>query len=103
MRVANCTHLIYMSSMCVNCKTEIYRNDAPSYINHKAPIISKEITVKETGGNWYIAKIRGAKKVMRKAEKMYHKHCNDYYKTQFRIAKQANFTLVTAAKCTYYR
>ena len=61
-----------MSSMCVNCKTKIYRNDASSYIYQKAPILRKEITVKETGGNWYKSDIRKAKKVMRKAEKLYH-------------------------------
>ena len=103
MQVANCTHLINVSSVCVNCKTKIYRNVASSYLNQKAPIISKEITVKETGGNWYNSDIRKAKKVMRKAEKLYHKHGNEFYKNQFRIAKQAKCNLVTAAKCNYYR
>ena len=41
-----------------------YRNVASSYLNQKAPIISKEITVKETGGNWYNSEICEAKKVM---------------------------------------
>ena len=103
MRVANCTHLINMSSMCVNCKTKIYRNDASSYINQKAPIINKEITAKETGGNWYNSEIRETKKVMRCAEKLYHKNGNDDYITQFRIDKQAKSNLVTAAKYTHYR
>ena len=40
---------------------------------------------------------------MRKAEQLYHKHGNDYYKTQFLIAIQAKCNLVTPAKCTYYR
>ena len=76
MRLANCTHLINMPSVCVNCKTKIYRIVASSYLNHKAPINSKEITVKKTGGNWYNSEIRKARKVMRKAEKLYHKHGN---------------------------
>ena len=74
---SNCTHLTNMSPMCVNCKTNFYRNHSSSYINQKAPLISKEITVKETGGVWYNSEIRGAKKVMRKAEKLYHKSGND--------------------------
>ena len=53
MLVANCTHLLNMSSMSVSEKTKIYRNDASSYIKQKPSIISKEITAKETGGNWY--------------------------------------------------
>ena len=62
MRVANCTNLINMSSVRVNCKAKIYRNVASSYLNQKAPIISKEITVKDFGGNWYNSEIREAKK-----------------------------------------
>ena len=46
-RVANCTHLINMWSMCVNCKTKIYRKVASSYINQEAPIVIKVITVTE--------------------------------------------------------
>ena len=61
-RVENCTHLINMSSMCVNCKSKIYRNVASSYINYKAPIISKEIAVMETGVNWYNSETREEKK-----------------------------------------
>ena len=53
--------------MCVNCITKLYRNDASSHINLKAPIISKEITVKETVGIGYNSEICEAKKVMRKA------------------------------------
>ena len=34
---------------------------------------------------------------------MYHKHGNEFYKTHLRIAKQAKYKLVTAAKCNYYR
>ena len=34
---------------------------------------------------------------------MCHKHGDDFYKTQFRIAKQAKCNFVTAAKCTSYR
>ena len=52
MRVAICTYLINISSMCLNCKTKIYRIVVSSYINQKTPIISKEITLKETGGRW---------------------------------------------------
>ena len=92
-----------MSSLCVNCKTKFYRNVASSYVNHKAPIINKEITITETGGNWYNREIREAKKVVRKAEKFYYKYDNDHYKTQFRIAKQAKCNLVTADKYTYLR
>ena len=58
MRVATCTHLTNMSSMCVNCKTEKYRNDTSSYINQKALILSNEITDKETGDNWYNSELR---------------------------------------------
>ena len=66
MRVADCTHLINMSPVCVNCKTKIYRSVASSYLNQKAHIINNEITVKETGGNWHNSEIRKAKKVMKK-------------------------------------
>ena len=41
--------------------------------------------------------------MIRRAEKLYYKYSNDYYKTQSRIAKQEKFNLVTADKCTYYR
>ena len=71
--------------MCVNCKTNFYRNNASSYINQKAILFCKEITVKDTGGVWYNNQLREAKKNMRKAEKLYHKYGNDYYKTQFHI------------------
>ena len=77
MRFANCNHLINMSSVCVDCRTKIYRFVASSYLNQKAPIISTETTVKETGGNWYNSEVREAKKVMRKAGKLYHKHGNE--------------------------
>ena len=40
---------------------------------------------------------------MRKEEKLYHKHGNEFYKTQFRIDKQAKHNWVTAVKCSYYR
>ena len=100
---SNCTHLPNTSPLCVDYKTNYCRNDASSYINQKTPSICKETTVKETGGVWYDGEIREAKKVMRKAEKFYHKYGNGYYKTQFRIAKQAKCSLVMAAKCTYYR
>ena len=40
---------------------------------------------------------------MRKAEKLYHKYANDYYKTRFGIAQQAKCIFFTAAKCTYCR
>ena len=103
MRLAYCTHLINMSSVCVNCKTINYRNVASSYLNQKAPIISKEITVNETGGNWYNSEKREAKKVVRKTEKLYNKHGNEFYKTKFHITKQAKCYLVTAAKCNYYK
>ena len=33
--------------MCVNCKTIFCRNDASSYINLKAPLNSKAITVQK--------------------------------------------------------
>ena len=39
--------------MCLNSKTSFYRNDASSYINQKAPLICKEITVEESGQIWY--------------------------------------------------
>ena len=67
MRNAHCTHLTNMSSMCVHCKSKVDRNDASSYISKKAPIISKEITNKEVGGNWYNSEIHQGK-VTRKAE-----------------------------------
>ena len=67
---SNCTHLPNISPMCVSSKTKFYRNDASSYTNQKAPLICKKITVKETGGVWYISEIREAKKIMRKAEKI---------------------------------
>ena len=65
--------------MCVNCKTNLYRNDASSYIDLKGPLRCKEITGKETAGVWYNSEIREAKKVVRKAKKMYHKYGNEYY------------------------
>ena len=74
-----------------------------SYLNQKAPIISKELPVKEICGNWYNSEIREAKKVMGKAGKLYHKHGNEFYETQFCIAKQEYCNLVTAAKCNYYK
>ena len=40
---------------------------------------------------------------MGKTEKLYHKHGNEFYKTQSRIAKQAKCNLVRAAKCNYSR
>ena len=58
-----------MSSMCASCKTKFYRADASSYINQKAPIISKEINVKEGGGAWYKSEIHEVKEVIRKTEK----------------------------------
>ena len=76
---------------------------ASCYLNQRAPIISKEITVKETGGNCNNSGIREARKVMRKTEKLYHKHGNRFYKTHFRIAKQTKCNLDTAAKYNYYR
>ena len=82
-RVPNCAHLINMSSMCVDCKTKIYRNVAPSYINQKAPIISKEITVKETGVNWYSSEIREAKKVLGKAENCIISTVTNFIKPNF--------------------
>ena len=88
--------------MCVNCETDFYRNAASRYNNQKAHKFCKEITFKGTGGDWYPSEIRKAKKVARKTENV-HKYGNDYYKTQFHIAKQANFKLVTAAKCNCYR
>ena len=87
--------------MCVNCKTNFYRNGASSYIDLKAYLICKEITVKETGKVWYNSEKRETKKVMRKAENLYHEYGNDYYKTKIRKAKQAKCNFVTAAKCTY--
>ena len=39
---------------------------------------------------------------MRTAEKLYHKHGDEFYKTQFRIAKQAKGYLFTVIECTYY-
>ena len=84
--------------MGVNCKTKTYSNVASSYLNQKPPIISKE-----TGSNWYNSEIREAKKVIRKAKKLYHKHGNESYKTQFRIAQHAKCNLVTATKCNYCR
>ena len=49
---------------------KIYMNVASSYISQKAPIISKEITVKETGVNWYNSEISEAEKVIKKMEKL---------------------------------
>ena len=90
--------------MCVNCKIKFYRNDASSYINQKAPIISKEITVKEVHGDCYNSEIREAKKKkMREEENLFHKYGNDFYKTQNRIAKHTKCNLVTLARCTYYQ
>ena len=43
-------------------------DDASSYINQKAPLNFKEITVKEAGGVWYNIETRETKKFMRKAE-----------------------------------
>ena len=40
---------------------------------------------------------------MRKVENFYHKHGDEFYKTQFRVAKQTKCNLVIAAECTYYR
>ena len=37
---------------------------------------------------------------MRKAENLYNRHGNEFYKTQFRTIKQAK-CMVTAAKCSY--
>ena len=99
----NCPHSTNLSASCVNCKTDSYKNAASSYIEQNAPIVHKTIMVKESGGEWYNADIRQAKKVMRKAEKLYLKHGNEYYEAQFRLAKQAKCNLVTAAKCEYYK
>ena len=49
---------------------KLIRNVASSYLKQKAPIISKEITVKETGGNWYNSDIRKAKKSDEKSGKI---------------------------------
>ena len=48
--------------MCVSCKTNFYRYDASTYINQKALLICKEITVKETGRVLYNGEKREAKK-----------------------------------------
>ena len=89
--------------MCVNCKTNFYRNDASSYINQRAHLISKEITVKEAGAVSKIMKYVKQKMLSEKRKKLYHKYGNNYYKTQLRLAKHANCILVSAAKCTYCR
>ena len=65
-----------MSPMFVNYETNFFRNNASSYINLKAPVICKEITVIEAGGVWYNSEYV-KKKTMRKAEKLYHKNGND--------------------------
>ena len=59
---SNCNHLPNISPMCVNCKTNFYRNDASSYVDLKAPLLCKEITGKETGGVSYNSEIPEAKK-----------------------------------------
>ena len=56
MWVSNCAQSTNMLSIYVNFKTKAYRNDASSYINQKAPILSKEMIVKEAGGNGIIGK-----------------------------------------------
>ena len=66
----SCTHLTNMSPMCVNSKTNFYRNDASSYIKQKTPLICMEITVKETGGVRYNSQIREAKKNYEKSGKI---------------------------------
>ena len=50
--------------MRVNCEANLDRNDASGYINHKAPISSKGITVKEAGGHLNNSETREAKKIM---------------------------------------
>ena len=53
--VTNCTHLTEVTSVWDN---------ASSYVNQKAPLIYKEITVKETGGVWYNTDLRGTLKIV---------------------------------------
>ena len=73
----HCTHLTYISFLCVSCISIFNGKDASSFINQKASLISKEITVKDTGGVWYNTEIREVKKVIRKTEKLCHEFGND--------------------------
>ena len=101
--VDNCAHNSNDSSTCVNCKTKCYREIASSYIDEKVPVIRKTNKLKEKSGNWYKSEIREAKKVMRRAEKLYHRHDDEHYRNQFQKVKQAKCNKVTAAKCDYHK
>ena len=103
MPVAHCTHLTSMSSNYVNSKTKFNSNYTSSYINQKVPLVSKEITVKEAGGDWYNSQMSEAKKDIIKVDRFNYQYSIDYYKAKFRKVKQAICNLVTVAKFTYYR
>ena len=87
--------------LCANCLTDIYKIATSEYFKEKAPLIEKNISVTDSQNRWYNNDIKAAKRLMRKAEKLFLKHKTDSYKNEFQRLRQIKCDLVTNSRISF--
>ena len=87
---------------CTSCLVSEYRKTTSEYFEQKAPIIEKNIIVCDSNNLWYNSDIKKAKRIMRKAEKLYKRHKTSFYRDEYRRLLQVKCDLILRAKVAYY-
>ena len=90
------------NGICCTCLVSKYRETTSDYFNQKAPIIEKKIIISDSYNSWYNSDIKKAKRIVRKAEKLYRKHKSIPYRDRYQQLLQAKCKLVERTKTSHY-
>ena len=103
-QLSPCANLSYNSdSQCIDCLVNTYKNETVKFFHTHAPLIEKNIKIKDSNRTWYNSEISLMKKKVRKAEKNFKKFKTDLYREEFKRLKQIKCDLVTNTKSSYYK